>query len=231
METDWPSTLEAWDTREREATDCLGRYSPRESCPHPILAIELAVELGLDSILPAAFYDLSRYGPSKIMMGAPTLPAVSYCPEGSTTPKQSSRIALRLSQEQLYNTLVGRESAQQFIANFVAKELKDRAVASDCFNKDKATVRRCSESFYFILLNILRSVGGIACGRDGDPLFTLLQATDMLSRTDFSDGEKQCGLKLCDACKSDFSGAAERAREEVWMRIPSWFKLKPWCEI
>ena len=43
--------------------------------------------------------------------------------------------------------------------------------------------RACLESFYFIMLNILRSVGGIACGRDADPLFTLVQATEMLSRS------------------------------------------------
>ena len=50
------------------------------------------------------------------------------------------------------------------------------------------TIQYCIESFYFILLNVLRSVGGIACGRDGDLLFTLVQAVDMLSRTDFRMG-------------------------------------------
>jgi hypothetical protein len=70
------------------------------------------------------------------------------------------------------------------------------------------TIRYCVESFYFILLNVLRSVGGgggIACGRDGDPLFTLVQAVD----TDFSDGVRERGLKMCERCKGDFAEAIE----------------------
>lgn len=226
LESDWPSTLEGWDIREREATDHLGRYAPRESCAHPILAIHLALELGLDSILPAAFYDLSRYGPSKIMSGASPLPAVSWSSDGPGLQTQSHSLVC-LSRDNLYRTLVGREIAQRFIASFIEKELKDRPISLDCLNKDQFTAQYCSESFYFILLNILRSVGGIACGRDGDPLFTLVQALQMLSRTDFSDGVKQCGLKMCDGCKNDFANAVDRAREEVWLRIPGWFGLRP----
>lgn len=201
----------------------MGRYSPRESCPHPILVIYLALELDLHAILPAAFYDLSRYGPSKIMAGVNALPATPYCPDSEpVTPRQP---AIRLSHQHLCNTLTGREQAQRYLAIFIDRELKDRPIAAGCQTKDTATARYCSESFYFIQLNLLRSVGGVACGRDGDPLFTLLQAMDMLSRTDFSDGEKQCGLKLCDPCKSDFATSVEKAREEVWLLIPEWFNI------
>lgn len=65
---------------------------------------------------------------------------------------------------------------------------------------------------YFIMLNILRSVGGIACAHDADLLFTLVQANNMLSRTDFSDGQRQCGLKMCPPCKADFTLATTKAR-------------------
>lgn len=230
LQNDWPSTLEGWDIREREATDHLGRYAPRESCAHPILAINLALELGLESILPAAFYDLSRYGPSKIMSGAASLPAVSWCSD-RLGPQTQNQSFVCLSRDNLYRTLVGREIAQHFIVTFIDKELKDRPISLDCSNKDQFTSQYCSESFYFILLNILRSVGGVACGRDGDPLFTLVQALQMLSRTDFSDGVKQCGLKMCDRCKSDFASAVDKAREEVWVRIPGWFGLRPLCDV
>ena len=74
----------------------------------------------------------------------------------------------------------------------------------------------CREFFYFIILNMLRSVGGIANGRDADPLFALIQVTEMLFRTDFSDGQRQCGLRLCQPCKTDFAMLAAKAREEVW---------------
>lgn len=205
----------------------MGRYSPRESFPHPILVIYLALELDLHAILPAAFYDLSRYGPSKIMTGAIPSPAIPYCSNGEpVTPHQP---AIRLAHYHLCNTLMGREQAQRYLATFIDRELTDRPVAAECQNKDTAMARYCTESFYFILLNLLRSVGGVACGRDGDPLFTLLQAMDMLSRTDFSDGEKQCGLKLCTPCKSDFATSVERGREEVWRLIPEWFNIPLRC--
>jgi hypothetical protein len=75
------------------------------------------------------------------------------------------------------------------------------------------------------MLNVLRSVGGIACGRDADSLHTLVQTVEMLSRTDFSDGVQMCSLRMCEPCKVDFAGATIRAREEVWMSLPSWFGL------
>lgn len=223
LELDWPSTLVGWDKREHEATDDLGRYTPRDSCPHPILIIDLALELGLYHILPSAFYDLSRYGPSKILAGT-SLRTVSVL-SASTVEPDSEISNTCLSQHFLCKVFLGRESSQRYVGTFIHKELKSRPIAADCTNKGDSGGRLCRESFYYIMLNILRSVGGIACGRDGDPLFTLVQATDMLSRTDFSDGVEQRGLKICNPCKTEFSGAVTRAREEVWTLVPAWFGL------
>jgi hypothetical protein len=223
IDLDWPTTLEGWDRREHVATSADGHYAPRAFCPHPILVIELALDLGLSSHLPAAMYDLARYGPSKIMAGTPTAP-LSYTAD--RTPAAPLAPAT-LSPALLITIFRGRERAQRFLADFVIAELQGRAPAADClYLEDDAPSRMCRESFYFIMLNVLRSVGGIACGRDADPLFTLVQAVDMLSRTDFSDGHRQCGLKLCHPCKVDFAGAATRAREEVWRLLPAWFGLE-----
>ncbi|KAI9063843.1 hypothetical protein FKP32DRAFT_1676118 [Trametes sanguinea] len=57
-------------------------------------------------------------------------------------------------------------------------------------------------------------------------LNVLRSAVEMLSRTDFSDGTKQCGLRICASCKEDFTLAAAQAREEAWAMIPVWFGLK-----
>jgi len=225
LDLDWPSTLAGWDQREQEATDELGRYVPRDYCPHPILVINLALELGLSSVLPAALYDLARYGPSKIMAGTPA-PELAFALASSAEPVPP----VTLSHDFLCRTFRGRESAQLYMTTFIQRELQSRLPSADCASAyDKRTPNRfCHESFYFIMLNILRSVGGIACGRDGDPLFTLVQAMDMLSRTDFSDGRKQCGLRMCNPCKIDFAAAATRAREEVWGLLPGWFGLGGW---
>ncbi|EGO23259.1 hypothetical protein SERLADRAFT_371485 [Serpula lacrymans var. lacrymans S7.9] len=228
LELDWPSTLVGWERRERDAIDAQGRYSPRESCAHPILVINLALELGLDAMLPSAFYDLSRYGPSKILVGTRVPPPVVPLPSGpghSSNYVPADSQTIHLSQENLCRVFFGREQAQRYIATFIDTELRERNVSLGCLNAGRFDSQYCYESFYFIQLNILRSVGGIACGRDADPLYTLVQAIEMLSRTDFSDGFKQCGLKMCSSCKIDFAIAVRKARGEVWMKIPEWFGL------
>lgn len=226
LDADWPSTLTGWDERERRSTDENGRYVPRDHCAHPILVIELALDMNLHSILPAALYDLSRYGPSKIMTGtiSPYTAFERLVSQLHNTPLLLER-PVRLSRDLLCRTLRGREATQRYMAAFIARELHCRSPAEECLNRadGETPSRPCHESFYFIMLNILRSVGGIACGRDADPLYTLIQASEMLTRTDFSDGQRQCGLKLCAVCKADFAEATSKARDEVWSLLPQWF--------
>ncbi|KZS99877.1 uncharacterized protein LAESUDRAFT_667425 [Laetiporus sulphureus 93-53] len=228
LHAEWPSTLLDWDVRERQATDAAGRYTPRDHFTHPILVIRLARELDLDELLPSAMYDLSRYGPRKIVSGTivhpPALP--SSAPHHNSPDVDgdgSERICL--ARDDLHTIFLGREAGQRYLASFIDKELSNRQVSANCAHKSQDNARACRESFYFIMLNLLRSVGGIACGRDADPLFTFMQAVAMLSRTDFSDGVKQCGLKLCASCKTDFGQSVAKAREDVWSLIPQWFGL------
>ena len=270
---DWPTTLADWDRREAAATDVSGRYAPRDAYAHPVLAINLALELGLPEVLPSALYDLSRYGPSRILAGARELPPVFAAPDpcalrwtedGATRKLQSQPLAqprdgkqtqspgdgkppmIHLSHDSLIRTLRGRELAQLYISTFLARALEYRPSAACLYSTrggvgttaattglppggTAATASRsahCTESFYFIHLNVLRSVGGIAVGRDADPLYTLVQAAEMVERKDFSDGVRTCGLKMCGVCKREWKGEVGRAREEVWGLIPVWFGLR-----
>lgn len=227
LRADWPSTLEGWDRREHQATDDGKRYTPREWYAHPVRMINIARELSLDELLPAAFYDLSRYGPRKIASGTTIVPSTCVS-DGAVTPARAELVEERisLSAADLYTALVGREAGQRFIAAFIEKELSARAVSAGCTNRGRDSARQCRESFYFIMLNVLRAVGGISAGRDADPLYTLVQATEMLNRKDFTDGEKQCGLQICEPCKTDFAKAAMSARESVWALLPGWFGLQ-----
>jgi hypothetical protein len=50
-----------------------GHYEARHEIPSPIHVINLARELNVGSILPAAFYDLARYGTSKTARGTEPL--------------------------------------------------------------------------------------------------------------------------------------------------------------
>lgn len=154
---------------------------------------------------------------------------------------------IHLSHDSLVRTLRGRELGQLYISTFLTRALEHRPSAACLYSTrtaassasdgmtpgGTATARvaspksaYCTESFYFIHLNVLRSVGGIACGRDADPLFTLVQAAEMLERKDFSDGVRTCGLKMCGVCKREWKGEVGRAREEVWGLIPVWFGLR-----
>ena len=122
---DWPSTLACWDSREGEATDKHGRYSPRARFPHPILVINFAREMGITSILPSAFYDLCRYGPSKIVAGVLQHNGkgpIKVLPEGAKSEVQQ----VRLSLDDLRVAFVGREHAQRVVASFIEHELNNR---------------------------------------------------------------------------------------------------------
>ncbi|KAJ8502983.1 hypothetical protein ONZ45_g11260 [Pleurotus djamor] len=241
LHQDWPSTLRGWDRREHRATDPkTGGYIPRELYPHPIILIELAMELNLPFLFPAAFYDLSRYGPSKIAIGtiAPVVAPVSPQPKFVNPANE----IISLPHQLLVATLKGRELGQQYMANFIARELRDRPLSAKCENRGIVSIHHglsngeagrvglndCYQSFYFIMLNVLRSMGGMVAGRDADPLYTLNDAIGMLTRKDFSSGEEgseMCGLEICDSCKAEFEKCAKRARKEVWSLMPSWFGI------
>jgi hypothetical protein len=171
LEIDCPSTLAGWDICEREATDHFGHYTPRTLLVTLVLTPSLLLISLWNSVSTRyrllLFNDLSRYGPSKIMSGTSAVPPVPYC---SYAPKITNPSVVRLSHDQLCKTLIGREFAQDFVATFIDKELKDCPVIRD-FNMDKITIRYCVESFYFILLNILRSV--VATVIRCSPLFKL----------------------------------------------------------
>ncbi|CAL1715654.1 unnamed protein product [Somion occarium] len=227
LRSDWPVTLEAWDTRERIATEDSGRYNPRDAYPHPLLVINLALELDIIDILPTAYYDLSRYGPRRIVSGTPLPPPLLFAPCTSPEPVDTPMDPefLKLNYEELRVVFLGRESAQRHLAAFIERELASRPISKGCLNKHNDAGRVCRESFYYIMLNVLRAVGGISHGRDADPLYSFAQAVDMLTRTDFSDGEKLCGLKICALCKNELATSVECERKDVWNEIPRWFGI------
>lgn len=259
---DWPATLDTWDYREKAATERSGKYNPREFTPHPVDIIHLVLDMGCDAfsnsdspkadaligtrILCSAFYDLSRYGPSRILT--------------SISNSKTFLSAYTVPAPILVRSLQGREAAQKYMSDFITKELVGREPSLQCAYRNPAGLvapvslphsymfspQACRESFYFIMLNLLRSIGGIACGRDADPLFTLVQAVEMMERRDFTAGPgqpplhflvnhslltcaqgqgKTCALKICIECKADFKQCADNAREEVWGMMPTWFGL------
>lgn len=228
LSIDWPVTLASWDSRELEATDAVGRYSPRARFAHPILIINYARESGLSHLLPCAFYDLCRYGPSKIVAGVLKSNTDNPLKAITGTPSSPSATTVHLSPQDLKIALVGRERAQRVVATFIEEELSNRDSAHDCHNRSEDGIRAnfCRESFYYIMLNLLRAVSGLASGRDCDPLYSLTQAVEMMGRSDFSDGTTMMSLKLCATCRQDFSNSVRAARERIWTQMPTWFGMQ-----
>lgn len=225
LSADWPTTLAGWDRREKEAVDKQGRYAPREACAHPILVIGLAREMGITEWLPAAFYDLARYGPRRIVSGAeaPFLELYTDHADG-TDPKDKKTVYL--GRTDLHTILLGREAGQRFLSSFIAAELSARSPCAACANAGTDSGRACRDSVYYVHLNVLRAVGGITHGRDADALFTLSQVVEMLGRTDFTDGVRRCGLRICCACRRELEECVQKAREHVWNLVPGWFGLE-----
>jgi hypothetical protein len=131
-----------------------------------------------------------------------------------TTPVQ-------LSHDDLVLTFRGRETLQRSVATFLDAHVKSRAPAGGCTGG-----QACRDAFYFITLNTLRAVGGIAAGRDGDPLFTLSQMIDMLHHTEWVDGQYLRGLPMCGKCRGEFTPAVHAGRQAIWDQIPAWFGLE-----
>ncbi|KAF7790175.1 hypothetical protein EIP86_001127 [Pleurotus ostreatoroseus] len=143
-----------------------------------------------------------------------------------------------LGRADLHTILLGREAGQRFLSSFIASELSSRPPSAACAHAQAASTtssstspsadpsRACRDSTYYVHLNVLRAVGGITHGRDADALFTLAQIVEMLGRTDFTDGVRRCGLRICCACRRELEDVVRGAREKVWGMLPGWFGLE-----
>lgn len=128
-----------------------------------------------------------------------------------------------LSHDDLVLTFRGREALQRSVATFLDAHVKNRPPAVGC-----TTDQACRDAFYFIMVNTLRSVGGVAAGRDGDPLFSLGQMIDMVHYTEWVDGQYLRGLPMCGRCREEFIPVVHAGRQAIWDQIPAWFELEPY---
>lgn len=91
LQTYFPATLADWDRREYMSIMPDGHYEPRHEIPSSIHVINLARELNVGSILPAAFYDLARYGTSKTAGGTePLAHLVLEVPSNDNSPMSAT---------------------------------------------------------------------------------------------------------------------------------------------
>ncbi|KAF8578225.1 hypothetical protein K439DRAFT_1362692 [Ramaria rubella] len=219
LQHDWPMTLTAWDLREQESITPNGAYESAWIRPHPILVINLAHELGPAgaTLLPAAFYDLSRYNCSHIWTG---------CPTPSPSPSITSPTGFtRLSPKDLQTVMIGKEASQSFIARFLRRELEGRKIALLCEHGAYDDGKECCDAFDELAHEVYRGIVGVTCGRDSDPLFTLGAAVMMQQREDDGNVGMHPASKACEQCRAEFAEVALAARRYVWDQLPCWFGL------
>ena len=184
--------------------------TPMLCCLIVSLVINLARYIEAPEILPAAFYDLSRYSPSHSIAGHVT---------GSLTH--------RLSREDVIRLLKGREHASRFLSTFIVNQLEGRTPVTACVYQkypDVSRKRACQAAYEALTFEILRDANDVLSHRTSDPLFSILNA-DLLQSKSNSLGAQHMSLRPCEHCRSEFSSVVESAREHFWRYLPEWFSV------
>ncbi|KAF9071658.1 hypothetical protein BDP27DRAFT_1262261 [Rhodocollybia butyracea] len=202
----WPSSLASWDAREDAMLNSNNIYEPRKFTPHPILIINLARSVKAPELLPACFYDLSRFPVSSTAAG--------YIASDTNECHQ-------LSEEDLFALFKGREDASRFLSTFLVNQLEFRRPSVDClYSGDHLRRRFCQAAFENIYYDILRDTNSLVCFRSCDPLFTIKNAELM---QEMDDGGQRVLLRPCEYCRAEFRLEVEAARDEFWHSLPEWF--------
>ncbi|KAG6910040.1 hypothetical protein DXG01_013764 [Tephrocybe rancida] len=211
----WPTNLKAWDVREDLARSYETDISSNGShlYPHPIAIINLAREVNAPSLLPAAFYDLSRYPFGHIFEPTEEDQTFRRLPSAST-----------LSVADLERLCLGKEASQQAITTLITAmgtSQNVRPTQSSTHSRKPSHNAIC--------------VSAAACRKDFSEL------VDLATQHYLFDRERGCYDPLyvaeelgqlksaefseCKACARSLEAWAAREREKMWKSIPTWFRL------
>jgi len=126
------------------------------------------------------------------------------------------------------NALRGREHASRFLSTFVVNELEGREPSPVCSHRnDPDSFRRriCQTTFEATTFEMLRDVNGVVFHRNSDPLFALMDADLMQTRSDVAIGSLTLLHRACEPCRLEFTASVDAARENLWHKLPVWFNV------
>lgn len=178
--------------------------------------INLAQSTSASSLLPSAFYDLSRCSPSETTAGL----------FSSTSSERQ-----RLSNRDLMNLLKGKEHASRFLSTFIVNNLEGRGSSLDCVYReetDPAKKRNCQAAFEATTFETLRDLNGVVCHRTSDPLLAIMD-TDLMHNKDDLSVRPTSAYRPCEYCRSEYGSVVDVAREKLWQKLPTWFGVDPQC--
>lgn len=207
LESEWPTTVDEFDAKDQPLHDFLKRswkYEarhlrdkwPAHWIPEPGAAIWLAEEFGITSILPAAYYDLSRCNPRYdwVEFSYEDLTAQSRkCARWGCLPRESLRKLHRL-QDILLD-----------VANDLWEDLKIN-LASECHCACFLSRQTDCEKIWARMVKEASDTELRPNERD-----VLLELRNLRTRVVHS--------AICPKSKDLFVSAINESREEIWVRI------------
>jgi hypothetical protein len=215
----WPSDLKAWDAREdatRYEMDSETVSSSGNIYPSPIAVINLAREIDAPSLLPSAFYDLSRYSYAQMFEPAEDDP---FSESQSLSLSDMQKLAL------------GKEASQQAITSLI------QSMGNSVYQHPPLQHHSTSHTPYSGAHLRKSCSSAAACRKDfselvelatqhylfdrergcWDPLY-VAEELGQLKSAELSGSE-------CKACAKTLETWAAREREKIWKLVPMWFRL------
>ena len=215
LEGDWPQTLWQWDLLEAEVYATILSWEdefrragvlgfPDDHLPEPASAIMLARSCDVPSILPSAFYHLSRLSIDNDRHTSREAPSTEYGSLHQDCLNEGQRTAdwALLSTAEYISLLRGRRALTQ------ATEMwSSLAATSICMH----TTNPCDQSRQIALITEIRD----ACRRSSD----VLEITrKYMSQKDFWEG-------ICEMCSKRLRGELHAFRQSIWTNLPAYFSL------
>lgn len=185
--------------------------------------INLAREVDAPTLLPAAFYELSKYHFSQIFEPGADSPLHPHLVEYSISPTLSIRDTQLLA--------LGKESSQQAVAALIT------SMNTELYRHYNSNPHTHPNSVY----GHQRKAQDRACVSPAACRKDMGELVDLATNHYLFDREKGCSDPLyvaeelgslkssefseCRACAKSLEGWAIKEREKIWKLIPHWFKL------
>jgi hypothetical protein len=186
----------------------------------PQAVINLAREIGASSLLPSAFYDLSRYSYTQIFEPLEDDP-INYSFSGSQS----------LSISDMQKLALGKEASQQAITTLI------QTMGSNLYHYPLPQHHTTSHTIHSAAPLRKPCASAAACRKDfselvelatqhylfdrergcGDPLY-VAEELGQLKSAELSGSE-------CKACAKNLEMWAARERDKIWKLVPIWFRL------
>ncbi|KAG1815401.1 hypothetical protein EV424DRAFT_1628024, partial [Suillus variegatus] len=196
----WPTSLKGWDAREdlTRADEMQSGPGMSNIYPSPADVIILAREVNAPSLLPSAFYDLSRYHYTQLFeQDDESGPSIAQLP---------------LSNADLQRLALGKEASQHAITTLI------RSMGSHShpllLGHHAHSHRSCRRDFSELVA--LATQHYLFDRERGctDPLYVAEEL-----------GQPFVEVSECEACARALAIWTTRERERMWKMIPLWFRL------